>query len=313
VTAGTAATATRADADRSRRERFWFPPIALGRIAALRAVAYVFVLLDIGWWTPWARAHRDIPAFYQPLAIGRVLHLPVPTPRVVDVVELLLVLVTVTALLVAVTAIRRVHARVVHGLSAAVALLYGEWMVIAMSYGKVDHDHLAIVIAVFVLPTVAGARWSSTERSEAAGWALRWIEIGVVATYFLAAYAKVRFGGWHWVNGATFAWAVVRRGTALADPLLHHPTVLLLAQWGLFAFEVLTPLMLFVRQRWRTCAVVFLLGFHVMTWLTITINFAPLMCCLAVFLPLERLAAAATRWRATARGLSPGRRPAPQG
>jgi hypothetical protein len=33
-----------------------------------------------------------------------------------------------------------------------------------------------------------------------------------------------------------------------------------------------------------------LLGFHVMTWLTITINFAPLMVCLCVFLPLERLA-----------------------
>jgi len=161
-----------------------------------------------------------------------------------------------------------------------------------MSYGKVDHDHLAILVAVAVLPTVAAVRWRSTERSEAAGWALRCIEIAVVATYFLAAVAKMRFGTWHWASGAIFAWAIVRRGTTIARPLLDHPLVLLLAQWGLLALEACTPALLVVRQRWRTLGVLALLSFHVMTWLMISINFAPLVVCLAVFLPLERIPAA---------------------
>jgi Vitamin K-dependent gamma-carboxylase len=147
-------------------------------------------------------------------------------------------------------------------------------------------------VALAVLPTVSGVRWSSPVRSEAAGWALRCIEIGVVATYFLAAFAKMRFGGWHWPNGAIFAWAIVRRGTPLARPLLHHPTVLLLAQWGLLMLEASTPALLFLRQRWRVVGVAGLLLFHFTTWLTITINFAPLVVCLLVFVPLERIAAA---------------------
>ena len=132
-----------------------------------------------------------------------------------------------------------------------------------MSYGKVDHDHLAILVAVFVLPTVRGATLRSKERSEAAGWALHCVEVAVIATYFLSAYSKfVRLGDPHWLMGATFAWAVVRRGTFLATPLLHHPLVLLLAQWGLFALECSTPIVLFLGRRGRIAAVVGLELFH---------------------------------------------------
>ena len=269
-----------------RLSGWWFRPEPLARVAVLRTIVYLYVPLDL-----FIRTAQVVPhaygssELYEPVKLLRLIHQPSPAPWFA---QSLRVVIIATALVAAAGLLRRVA-----GWLLAVAYL--DWACIAMSYGKVDHDHLAIILALFVLPTVAGASWRSTDRSEAAGWALRWIEIGVVATYFLAAYAKVRFGGWHWVNGATFAWAVLRRGTELADPLVRHPLVLLLAQWGLFAFEVLTPAMLFVKQRWRTLAVVGLLSFHVMTWLTITINFAPLMACLFVFLPLERLAPVAAR------------------
>jgi hypothetical protein len=114
----------------------------------------------------------------------------------------------------------------------------------------------------------------------------------VVATYFLSAYAKfVRFGHPHWLTGATFAWAVVRRGTFVVRPLLQHPLLLLLAQWGLFALETVTPVVLLLGRRGRIAAVVLLEGFHLMTEATIRINFVPLMVCLLVFLPLEDVAA----------------------
>jgi hypothetical protein len=151
------------------------------------------------------------------------------------------------------------------------------------------------MVAVLVLPTVSGATWRSSERGDAAGFALRCIEVAAVATYFLSAYAKMRFGGAHWPLGAIFAWAILRRGTGLATPLLHHPHVLFIAQWGLILMEASTPLLLFVRQRWRTLGVLGLFTFHLTTYLMIRISFLPLVACLFAFLPLERFAAMVSR------------------
>lgn len=285
--------------------------MALGRIAALRVVAYVFVLLDIVWWTPWTRAHRDIPAFYQPLAVGRLLHLPVPTPRVVDVVEVLLVVTTATALLIAAGALRQVQPVVVRLLSGAVALLYGEWMIMAMSYGKVDHDRFALLVLLAGVATVGRARLGEKRRSEAAGWAIRAVQVAVVATYFLAAIAKFRFGGFGWVNGSTLVWAVIRRGTPIGNPLLHVPWLLHITQWGIVAMELGTPLVLVLdhigrtgRAGWRqpaarlrTAYLWGLFAFHVATFATISILFLPHVVCLLAFAPLERAPEAVARLR----------------
>ncbi len=92
-----------------------------------------------------------------------------------------------------------------------------------MSYGKVDHDRFAFLVALFVLPSVGRAPLRSRERTEAAGWALTMVALAVVATYALAAVAKIRFGGWDWVDGATLTRAVLRRSTPLSEPLLDVP------------------------------------------------------------------------------------------
>jgi hypothetical protein len=252
----------------------------LARVAVLRTLVYLYVPLDL-----YIRTAQVVPHAYgsqelwDPVKILRFFHQPPPQPWFAQTLRVVII---VSSLVAATGLLPRAAGWLV-------ALAYGDWACLAMSYGKVDHDHLAILVAVVVLPTVRGASWRSTQSSEAAGWALRWIEISVVATYFLAAYAKVRIAGWHWVDGAIFTWAIVRRGTSLARPLLHHPLPLLLAQWGLFVLEVSTPALLFVRQRWRTLGVITLLLFHFTTWLMITINFAPLVVCLLAFLPLEQV------------------------
>jgi hypothetical protein len=296
------------------RRSFWFPAMPLGRIAALRVVGFVFVLLDLVWWTPWVRPHRDIAAFYQPLAIGRLLHLPVPTPRVVDTVELLLVL-AVAAGLVLTLRSRPAPRWLAHVVGAAVALLYGEWMVIAMSYGKVDHDRFALLVLLAVAATVGPARLGDRRPDPAAGWAIRCIQVAVVATYFLAAVAKFRFGGFGWVNGSTLVWAIIRRGTPLGDPLLHVPWLLHLTQWGIVAMELGTPLLLFLEHRatgphgsllaarLRTVYLWGLVGFHVATFATISILFLPHVVCLLAFAPLERAPAALAALRLRGRRL----------
>ena len=261
-------------------------PAPLARVAVLRLVVYLFVPVDVLLTTTWVRAHGQVPGeLYVPLRIGRLLPLPTPGPWV-DVLQVVLV---AAALAAAVAAARDVLPRVA---GWVVAVLYLEWMVVAMSYGKVDHDRFAFLIALFVLPSVGRASLRSRERSEAAGWALSMVALAVVATYVLAAVAKIRFGGWDWVDGATLTRAVLRRSTPLSEPLLDVPEVLHAAQYGIMVMELAVAPLLLVR--WHDPRVTWLLalgflGFHLMTFAMITIIFLPHCVALLAFLPLERL------------------------
>ena len=111
-----------------------------------------------------------------------------------------------------------------------------------------------------------------------------------MATYFLSTYAKWRYGGLGWLNSATLVTAILRKGTPLGMQLLHVPWLLVLSQWGIVAMELSSLGILFVRSnRVRYAWVVFFLGFHLMTMLTISIIFLPHCVALLAFLPVEAL------------------------
>lgn len=261
-------------------------PGPVARVAVLRVVVYLFVPVDVLLTTTWVRAHAQVPPeLYVPLRIGRLLPLPTPGPWV-ETFQVLLVLASLAA---AVAAVRNVLPRLTGWL---VALMYLEWMVVAMSYGKVDHDRFAFLVALFVLPSVGRASLRSRRRTEAAGWALTLIAVAVVATYVLAAVAKIRFGGCDWADGATLTRAVLRRNTPLSEPLLDVPWVLHAAQYGILVMELAVAPLLLVRWRdprigWAL-ALLFL-GFHLMTFSMITIIFLPHCVALLALLPLEKL------------------------
>jgi hypothetical protein len=262
--------------------------MARGRIAALRLLAYGFIPLDVLVTTGWVGRHGDVGAsLYRPLVIARLLHLPIPTPTVVTFVRLALLLATAVALAAAFTR----SDRAVRASGVAVGALYLWWMLIAMSYGKVDHDRFGFLLLLAVLPTVGAARLGDRTPSPAAGWAVRVTQVGVVATYFLAAWAKVRIGGWDWVNGATLAWAVVRRGTWFSHWMLQAPWFLRTVQWLMLTGELVSPLLFTVGRRTQIAVVVGLYVFHLVTFAAISIIFLPHLVALASFLPLEEGAA----------------------
>ncbi len=299
-----------APAATSARSGWLFAPAPLARVAVLRVLVCLFVPVDVLLTTPGVRAHAHVPGeLYAPLLIGRLLPLPTPGPWV----EGLQVALVATALLAAGTAARGRPGRLVGWL---LAVLYLEWMVVAMSYGKVDHDRFAFLVALFVLPTVGAAGLRDRRRSEAAGWALRTVALAVAATYLLAGIAKLRFGGWGWVDGATLTWAVLRRGTALAEPLLQVPAVLHAAQYGIMVMELAVAPLLVVR--WRDERITWALAagflvFHVGTFAMITIIFLPHVVALLSLLPLERLVPAATSRSGETRSGPATGGPAPQG
>jgi hypothetical protein len=265
-----------------------FAPMPKGRVAALRTLAYAFVIFDLFVYSAWIRNRAAVPTtLYQPLLIARTLHLPQPTASLVHWVFWLLLIAAAAAL------VTRGHP--IFGW--AVFVLYMSWMLIGMSYGKVDHDRFAFLVALAVLPTVGRARHGDQTASQRAGWALRCVQLAVVATYFLSSWAKLRYGGPGWATGSVLARAFLRKGSGLADLMATIPAVTIGSQIGIMTFELLSPVLFLLPRRWRYAAVGFFYSFHAMSFVLISISFAPHLVALASFLPLENAGALLRRLR----------------
>lgn len=266
---------------------WWLPEIPLARVAILRTVLYLFVLYDMFVLVNDVVPHGYAPELYRPLWIGRVLPLPEPSPGFVQTLQVVLV---VAALVAATGRLPRLAGWIV-------AVCYLEWLIVGMSFGKVDHDHLALVIALWVLPTIGRARFTDTGVSRYAGWAFRCIQIGVITTYFGSAIAKwVRNGApFVWADSAVLTWAFIRRGSDLVRWTLDYPWLLRAGQWIMLVAEFLSPLVLFARRRWLWLGAGFFLCFHLVTYLSLGIHFLPTVVCWLAFFPLERIGPAVKR------------------
>jgi hypothetical protein len=259
--------------------RGWlFVPTPLARVALLRRAVFAFVILDVlllhtsGFYHGWAN-----PVWYEPLRMGRILHLPAASVPLVEALKWGAVGTALVAL----------SGRLPRIAGWAVAGCWIWYQYIAFAYGKVDHDRGDFVIALLVLPLVGWASTDDERRSELAGFALRTVQLTAIATYFLSGLAKLRFGGPGWVNSATLLRAVVRRGTFLGHLLEHTPWLLHYFQWMLISLELLSPLIFFVGERLRRWSVAGWYLFHAMTYAAITIAFWPHLVMLLAFLPLE--------------------------
>lgn len=260
------------------------PVLPESRVAVLRTVLYLFVIIDIHLFVRDPIPLSRHPELYQPLMIERVLQLPPPS---LPLTITLYVILIVGCLVAAANVLPRLAGGVV-------AAAFTWWTAIGMSYGKVDHDHLALVVALWVLPTVGviADRWRSTERSAQAGWALKCIQICVVFTYFLSALTKIRSGGWSitsWPESSILLWAIVRRPHGLGQFLLPYPELLHLMQWLSFGAELTAIVVLWLRGRALLAAAIFWMGFHIFTLAILYIHFAPTAICWLAFAPLERL------------------------
>jgi hypothetical protein len=265
----------------------WFTPtIALARVAWLRTVLYLFVIVDMHAFVRDTRLKGEHPALYQPLLLARMLDLP--KPSVANTTALYIVLI-VACLIGASNYFPRIAGWVV-------APAFTWWVLIGMSDGKVDHDHLALVVALWVLPTVRAGRrglasYGDQTLSEAAGWAIRCVQISVIATYFLSAVAKLRSAGWAltWPGSAVLTWAIVRRPHPVGEWLLHYPWMLHVMQWVGIIGEFCSPVILWLKGRWQLFGALFFIGFHAANTAILLIHFLPTVVCWLAFAPLERV------------------------
>ena len=269
----------------STRIAGWFAPVLPeARIAILRTILYLFVLVDIHLIVRDPIPLSRHPELYRPLLLERFLHLPPPS---VPLTVTLYLVILVSAVVAAANRLPRIAGWVV-------AAAFTWWTAIGMSYGKVDHDHLALVVALWVLPTVGvvAGRWRGTVRSAQAGWALKCIQIAVVFTYFLSALTKIRSGGWSltsWPESSILLWAIIRRPNGLGQFLIPFPELLHWMQWGAFLAELSSLVVLWLRGRALLLAALFWISFHIFTVTILYIHFAPTLICWLAFAPLERL------------------------
>ena len=262
--------------------RWFMPAVPLARVAVFRVFIYVFIIIDVLTISGDVIAHGWTPEFYQPLWLARFLHIPAVS---VLGAQILLALIIVFSLLAAAGILQRIS-------GWAVAITFGAWMFYTQGYGYVAHDHMALVIAAFVLPTIGAARFRDVGTASArAGWALRVVQIAVVLTYFYSVLMKWIASGniTHWANGAVIIWALMRRGAEWSKPFFEMPGLLIAAQWATLVFEFLSPVALFVKGKWLYGVVAFFCLFHLMTYLALGIHFLPTVICWAAFLPLEKL------------------------
>ncbi|MGH3460803.1 MAG: hypothetical protein ACRDP9_04935 [Kribbellaceae bacterium] len=265
-----------------RRIAGWFTPsVAVARVAWLRTVLYLFVILDMHAFVRDTRLKGESPGLYQPLFLARLFELPRPSVAITNTLYVVLI---VACLVGATNRFPRLAGWII-------APAFTWWVLIGMSDGKVDHDHLALVVALWVLPTVGRARYGDRVRSEAAGWAVKCIQIAVVATYALSALAKIRQADWSlaWPGSAVLTWAIVRRPHPAGEWLLNHPWMLVAMQWVGFVGELLSPVVLWLKGRWLLLAALFFLGFHVANTAILLIHFLPTAVCWLAFAPLERI------------------------
>jgi hypothetical protein len=278
------------EASAGSRSSWWFTPMPRNRVAVLRTIAYLFIPLDLFLLSPWTALHGRLDGdLYQPLRIGRLLPFPTPDQTVVAITRWGLVVAVVLAL----------SGRLPRATGWVIAVLYLQWSIIGMSYGKVDHDRLGFHLLLFVLPTIGAVHWRDRRLDPAAGWILRMAQVAAVATYFLAAVAKVRFGGWEWVDSATMLRAVLRRGTVFGDWFGAHPETLHVLQYLMLIGEFASPVLL-IEGRLRRFGVYLAYLFHLGTYAALTIAFFPHLVTLLSFLQLERLAELAERRRSVA-------------
>ncbi|QOR70259.1 hypothetical protein IM660_16885 [Ruania alkalisoli] len=287
----------------ARRVLAWLvPALPRARVAWVRTALAVMAVLDVRYFLNSTGERGGTPELFAPVLVAEWLHLP---PVTDGVAQMLFVGVHVGAVAMVLGGFARVPAAVQHAGGLVLGVSYLLWVLWAMSYGYVSHDHMAIVIGMLVLPTAGTSRYGGGPTADSvAGWPLRMIQLFTVLTYLGSVLAKYVFSGGsllRWATSGTLAWAFIRRPNDVNQLLVQHALLLRAAQWGALLLEIASPVVFALRGRWLALAIGAFMSFHLATFVLLGIHFLPTVVCWSAFVPWERLPA---WWRARRRTAS---------
>jgi hypothetical protein len=270
----------------ARWQRFWFSPVPVRRVAALRVLIAAVALAQVAGSTSVTGQARADGVFYEPTGLVRVLGFSRPAPELVAGLRIALIVCLACAVVGLLT-------RVALGISAPLFIWLGA---LANSYGKVDHGAIVLAFALVALAVAPAGRAYSVDalvrrggahgESRLAGWAMRVVMVAVAYAYLSAAFAKLRAAGLGWPGGGAFQAALLEHATPLGLRLAHHPRLV----EGLAAAALLleaTAWLAFLRGRVRDAWCVAAASFHLGALALLGVNFLPQVIALAAFYDLE--------------------------
>jgi hypothetical protein len=288
--------------------RFWFTPIPAARLGLLRIWLFGFVFFDVLLRKEVSVAMGDTPRlFWHPVGATWLLDqvgVGPPDGWQIRLVQIVL-------LLAAAAACIGWRYRLA-GPIAAVMYLY--WQSLGQSWGEMKHARVSLVLGLLFLATVSAGQRRSVgsllarvrrarvdvtieprpdpdEPSTNGAWAVRAVQVGVAALYFLSGYSKLRAIGVDWVWGDTLRQAIQDKAssgetTALGFWVLDHAWVLILFQAVALLWELCFPLVFWRPLRYPVIIVGLL--FNIGLWTTVKIEFFGVLACFAAFFPLEQ-------------------------
>lgn len=274
-------------------ERLWFTPGGAGTLVAVRVLVFATVAVDV----LRQRLHLEtLPErasrIWEPISVIGTVGVPPPTPGVVTA-SIWLTLIGCAVALVP---------RPVLGRVGAVVTLasYGTLRLAENSFGKIDHAHQPLLIALVVL-AIAGVPRLTAPPSWRWRWPVQACRAALALMLLAAAWSKLAGGGVEWVIGPNLRNILVAETLLLRDPPLGDLGLWIAAEpwrWQLAAFgtvvgEAALVLALVVRrQPWRGAIVV--VGVSTLVGITLLMDLVgfPLVVIAAVMLDVDGLAAA---------------------
>jgi Vitamin K-dependent gamma-carboxylase len=300
-------------------DRWLLEPAPPERLAALRmlVVGYAAVFLALQWSTLW---HLDaLPTRqFEPVGVLWWMHSPMGSPTL-HIIMVVLAVVTIGALVGWRWAIT----------GPLFAVLFTIVTTYNLSFGHVRHtEHVVLGHVVVLALSPAADVWALGHRGPVSrrepqarfGWPVKVMAIITVLSYTLAGIAKLRYGGWDWLTGASLRNQVAYdnlRKALLGAPYAHlggwavgHGWLFAPMAVGSLAAELGAVLALFggrLRTAWVVAAWAFHIGVVALMWIVFPyqlsgVAYAPL-------LQPERAVSVCRRWNARR---SSSRKVAPQ-
>jgi Vitamin K-dependent gamma-carboxylase len=298
---------------------FWFEAAAPDNLGLCRIILFgsmfLYYLLTprlfpswgyLGNFAPWGSVSH---AFWNPVWLMSVLHLPPASSQVLEVMQIA----WRAALLFSCVGL---FTRIATAISFGFGLyLFG----VAASFGRIHHTEHVLIFSFLIMAIArCGDAWSvdallrkarapavleSPVMSGEYTWPVRLIWVVIALIYFAAGISKVRHSGFEWINSDTMRDFLVSHAyhISVADPLTSWGPALartvmiprMLAACGMI-LELALPIALFSRRsRWVLVTSVAVMQFGVAVLLGP--NFYQITICQLLWVPWDRVVAHLTR------------------
>ena len=294
---------------RARWNQFWFEPSAPTDLGVSRILAYGILL--VLFWSRDTSAWASVPhAFWMPIPLFRLLHLPIlpgPVLHVLDVIW------KVALGLSCVGAWTRI--------STLCSFVFGIYLLgLPHNFGKVHHGDTIVVLLLAVMAVSrAGDAWSvdgwirrirrgrrhlpqpPPGASPEYTWPLRLILVLVALVYFGAGISKLRYSGFAWVTSENMRFLLIahhyywRPPTNWGLQLAQYPWLGHLQAAAALTLELSMVLTIFHGTA-RRILLPSLIAMQSGIWLLLGVPFTPYVSALPFLVPWSRCARRLTDW-----------------